>query len=182
ARTYPALPALTSAAGHCVSYARFLDSASRIAHSLRTRLALDSGDRVAIVMANAPEYYEALFSIWHAGLVAVPMNAKLHPEELAYIVENCGARLVFASVDLSEAMTQLIGRAGPLERVVAVPGSDWASLQRSDPFPIVHQPGEAPAWLFYTSGTTGRPKGAVLTHRNLLLMTLSYFADIDTIT
>jgi acyl-CoA synthetase (AMP-forming)/AMP-acid ligase II len=64
---------------------------------------------------------------------------------------------------------------------VVAPGKQWDRLTASPPAPLVGRQPEDPAWLFYTSGTTGRPKGATLTHRNLLMATLSYFADIDAV-
>jgi acyl-CoA synthetase (AMP-forming)/AMP-acid ligase II len=128
---------------------------------------LSPGDRVAIVMDNRPEYLEALFGAWHAGLVAVPVNARLHPDEVAYIVQDSGARLVLADAEHTT------------DDAVVVPGEQWERIVASAPVPLVDRAPGDPAWLFYTSGTTGRPKGATLTHRNLLLMTLSYFADID---
>ena len=65
---------------------------------------------------------------------------------------------------------------------MVAPGEQWERLTASSPAPLVDRQPDDPAWLFYTSGTTGRPKGATLTNRNLLLMTLSYYADIDAVT
>jgi len=65
---------------------------SRLASGLTGKLGLNTGDRVALAMKNCPEYYELLFACWHAGLTAVPMNAKLHAREFAYILENSGAK------------------------------------------------------------------------------------------
>jgi long-chain acyl-CoA synthetase len=110
---------------------------------------------VAIVMKNAPEYLEALYAIWWAGLAAVPVNAKLHAKEVAFIAEHSGARLVI------EAPEQL------------------DDLAAGEPMPVAEADLGALAWLFYTSGTTGRPKGAMLSHRNLAQMTFGYFSDVD---
>jgi long-chain acyl-CoA synthetase len=110
------------------------------------------GERIALSLKNCPEYYEILFACWHAGLVPVPVNAKLHPKEVDYIVENSGAKLLLTGIpDFSSSG-----------------GTASHSVRPDDP-----------AWLFYTSGTTGQPKGATLTHRNLLFQAQAYFADID---
>jgi long-chain acyl-CoA synthetase len=127
-------------------------------------------------MRNRPEYLEAMFAIWHAGLVAVPVNARLHRDEIAYILEDSETAVVVTDADHADDVESLIGAA------VVAPGERWERLTASSPHPIVDRQQDDPAWLFYTSGTTGRPKGATLTNRNLLLMTLSYYADIDAVT
>jgi acyl-CoA synthetase (AMP-forming)/AMP-acid ligase II len=127
---------------------------------------------VAIVMRNRPEYLEALFAIWHAGLVAVPVNARLHRDEIAYILDDSGTAVVVT--DPKHA-----GDVEGLQTAVVAPGERWERIAKSSPDPLVDRAPDDPAWLFYTSGTTGRPKGATLTNRNLLVMTLSYYADID---
>ena len=74
---------------------------ARLAAGLPAKLSLKPGDRVALAMKNCPEYYEILFACWHAGLTAVPMNAKLHAKEFAYILENSGAKACFVTPDLA---------------------------------------------------------------------------------
>jgi acyl-CoA synthetase (AMP-forming)/AMP-acid ligase II len=115
-------------------------------------------------MKNCPEFYEVLFACWHAGLTAVPMNAKLHPKEFAYILDNSGAKLCFVTPDLQSAVPSGIAPDKAL-------GDTEASPADVEPDDV--------AWLFYTSGTTGVPKGAMLTHRNMLFQTQAYFADVD---
>ncbi len=132
-------------------------------------------------MANTPEYMEAMFAIWHAGLVAVPVNAKLHPREFEYILDHSGARVCFTTPGLTEAVYPLVDRIESLAHVLPVDAPDYRDLVAGDAMDLAEVAANAPAWLFYTSGTTGRPKGAVLTHRVLLAMTLSYLADLDTI-
>ena len=155
ARADPGRIAILHGTAPWATYGELARRVARLAAGLRARAGLVPGDRVALFMKNAPEYLEALYATWWAGLAAVPVNAKLHPEELAWIVEDSGARLVIES-------------PGELER-----------LRADDAFGPADCDSAALAWLFYTSGTTGRPKGAMLSHRNLAQMTLGYFADVD---
>ena len=136
-------------------YGALASGVARLAAGLRGRAGLSPGDRVAIVMKNAPEYLQAMYAIWWAGLVAVPVNAKLHPREVAFIVEDSGARLTLED----PAQVRSLATDAPMDPADASP--------------------TALAWLFYTSGTTGRPKGAMLSFRNLAQMTFSYFCDVD---
>jgi long-chain acyl-CoA synthetase len=151
------------------------------AAGLRDDLGLTPGDRVAIVMRNRPEYLEGLFAIWHAGLVAVPVNARLHRDEIAYILEDSRSSVVLTDDDHAEDVESLVGSVASLHTTVLAPGERWNRLTATESAALVDRRPDDPAWLFYTSGTTGRPKGATLTNRNLLTMSLSYFADIDPI-
>jgi long-chain acyl-CoA synthetase len=144
-----------------------------LAGALRGSLGLAPGDRIAIVMKNVPEYVEVAYATWHAGLIAVPINAKLHPREIAYILDNSGARVCFATKELAGAIE------GPLARVIEVPSAEYDELLRGEPRALTERAGDDVAWLFYTSGTTGKPKGVMLTHRNLTVAALCYFADVD---
>jgi acyl-CoA synthetase (AMP-forming)/AMP-acid ligase II len=125
---------------------------------------------------------EILYALWHAGLTAVPMNAKLHPREFAYILDHAGARLCFTTPDLVETVAPRSREVASLDAVIATGDPDYQALCTGEGMPMRDVAPDDVAWLFYTSDTTGRPKGAMLTHRNLLVMTLSYFADSDTIT
>ena len=174
-------PALTVHDQVHASYREFAQRVRAMAFSLRHRLGMKSGDRVAIAMSNRPEFYETLFAIWHAGLVGVPINAKLHGKEFEYILSDSQARLCFVSPDLLSSIGLLPYQIEALELVIATGSPDYLALTGDDAIDITDVAPTAPAWLFYTSGTTGRPKGATLTHRNLLAMTMSYFADIDKI-
>src|SRR5258706_11502309 len=100
ARWQPDRPALAVGKRAVRSYGELAARVSQLGFSLRNKFRLGAGDRVALAMKNCPEYYEILFACWHAGLVPVPMNAKLHAKEFAYILENSGAKLCFASSDL----------------------------------------------------------------------------------
>lgn len=178
-RRRPDSPALGEGDRVHADWRTFAATTAAVAAGLRERFGLTEGDRVAIFMRNRPQYLEALFGIWHAGLVAVPVNARLHREEVAYILDHSGASVVLTDDDHADDVTPLVDTVESLRAVVIAPSADWDALTGSAPMPIVDRaPGDA-AWLFYTSGTTGRPKGATLTHHNLLMMSLSYFADID---
>lgn len=134
---------------------------------------LKRGDRVVLMMKNDPHYLECMLACWHAGLAAVPVNARLHPAEVAHICEQSGARLALASPALSNALP------ATMERVIEVPSADYTRLCDSAPMKMVLTAPEELAWLFYTSGTTGRPKGAMITHRNLIFACHCYALDID---
>ncbi len=172
-------PALAEGERIHADWATFAARTAAVAAGLRGTFGLSPGDRVAIVMRNRPEYLEALFGIWHAGLVAVPVNARLHRDEVAYILDHSGAAVVVTDADHADDVESLVGSVASLRAVVVAPGERWDRLVTTAPMPLVDRRPDDPAWLFYTSGTTGRPKGATLTHRNLLMMSLSYFADID---
>lgn len=172
-------PALADGERVHASWATFAGRTAAAAGALRHDFGLSPGDRVALVMRNRPEYLEAMFAIWHAGLVAVPVNARLHRDEIAYILEDSGTAVVLTDADHADDVEPLVGTVASLRAAVVVPGERWERITAFSPLALVSREPDDPAWLFYTSGTTGRPKGATLTNRNLLVMTLSYYADID---
>jgi acyl-CoA synthetase (AMP-forming)/AMP-acid ligase II len=157
ARSDPEAVAVFRGRDRWASYRELTLSVARLAAGLRGRAGLAQGERVAVCMKNSPEYLQALYGIWWAGLAAVPVNAKLHAKEVDYIVGDSGARLV---IDSPAGLARLAGDA-PMAPAECAP--------------------EDLAWLFYTSGTTGRPKGAMLSHRNLAQMTYAYFLDVDAV-
>ncbi|HVO15166.1 MAG TPA: long-chain fatty acid--CoA ligase [Alphaproteobacteria bacterium] len=177
--TFGTRPALTYGTRTLATYAEFAERVARLARGLRDGLKLATGDRVGLAMTNHPDFLVVLFACWHAGLVAVPMNAKLHRKEFAYILEQSGARLAVVTPDMAPTLAGLDAEIAGLERILANNDTGFASLGAHAPLPVAEVAPDDPAWLFYTSGTTGRPKGATLTHRNLVAMTMSYLADID---
>ncbi len=181
-RTFAARPAVSLGTEPYLTYGALSSRVAELAWALTHRSGLQPGDRVALAMSNRPEYVEILHAVWHAGLTAVPMNAKLHRREFAYILEHSGTRLCFATPDLVETVAPLAQEVASLEAVIATGDTGYRAYCTGERMPMRDVAPDAIAWLFYTSGTTGRPKGAMLTHRNLLVMTLSYFADIDTLT
>ena len=171
-RCAPDRPAISVGGRVHLTYGQWARRTGSLAAGLRSYCRPE--DRVAIAMPNHPSYLEILFGIWHAGLVAVPMNAKLHANEFRYILENAEASLVIATPDLADAVSSSC-------RALVIDTPEWRRLYSHRSMEIVPRRPEDPAWLFYTSGTTGVPKGAVLTHRNLLMASLSYHADVDPI-
>jgi long-chain acyl-CoA synthetase len=175
----PGEPAVADGERVHATWAGFTARTAGAAAGLRAEFGLSPGDRVAIWMRNRPEYLEAMFAIWHAGLVAVPVNARLHRNEIAYILEHSESAVVVTDADHAGDVEPLAGSIASLKATVVAPGDQWDPLIASPPIALADCVPQDPAWLFYTSGTTGRPKGVTLTHRNLLMATLSYFADID---
>lgn len=173
-RAYPA-----TASGTTV-LRNYGDVAKRVTHlaaALINHYELQPGDRVALVLENCPEYLELLYAAWHAGLIVVPVNAKLHQKEFDYILKNSEASLCFVSQKTRGSVEPLLGKA--LKAIVDIASDDYADLFQFEPSAMVSRQADDAAWLFYTSGTTGQPKGAVLSHQNLATMCECYFADVD---
>jgi len=175
--SHPDVPAAASGTRVVATYGQLAERAARLAGALRERCRLAPGDRVAIAAKNTPDYLALLHGIWHAGLAAVPANAKLHGAELAYILEQSGARVCFASSGIDSGIAP--HAPGSLERMFVIGSAEYAALFTADPIvPVACAPDDL-AWLFYTSGTTGRPKGAMLSHNVLSLASHAYVAEVD---
>jgi long-chain acyl-CoA synthetase len=170
-------PAAATGTRVVATYGQLAMRAARLAGALREGFKLAPGERVAIAAKNTPDYIALLYGIWHAGLVAVPANAKLHGAELAYILEQSGARVCFASPGIDSEIAAHAPKS--LQRLIAIGSADYVSLFTADPIAVVPREADDLAWLFYTSGTTGRPKGAMLTHGVLALASEAYAAEVD---
>jgi len=170
ARTYPENLAIARGASEW-TYARFNGRVNQLANAL-FRLGIRQGDNVALLMFNCPEMLESLFACFKAGCGAVPINFRLHPREFAFIVDHSESRALIISPEFDAAVAGVRDQIPRVQHVIAVSGAregamDYASLlsAESEQFDDEDVAGEEVAWMFYTSGTTGFPKGAQLTHR-----------------
>jgi acyl-CoA synthetase (AMP-forming)/AMP-acid ligase II len=173
-RRYPQRPALFEGPRQVADYATFAARVRQRATHLVDAHGIAPGDHVALLMKNCCEYLELLYAIWWVGAVAVPVNCKLHPGEAAWIAENAEARLIFTEGGQVFSRQALPAECQELDgRVLPATAGD-SSLE----YPCVRQDHDL-AWLFYTSGTTGRSKGVMLSHGNLIAMSLCYATDVD---
>lgn len=152
------------------TWSELRERAMRIASTLGA-----PGTRIAIASENRPEIVELMFATWAAECVVVPINYKLHPREMVQIIDDAGVSRVFASPKIGAELTPVTDV--PVETVDSQAYSARTISTLADR-PRTTDPATL-AWLFYTSGTTGRSKGAMLTHRNLMAMTVSHLADFD---
>ncbi len=173
AQVHPDRPAIFHGSRQVADYAGFWRAAAGLAGGLAAR-GIGSGDRVAVFAKNCPEYLTAFYGIWTAGAAIVPINAKLHPREAAWIIENAGARLALVTPDLAPGLAAV----SDVEQV-DMTSDAFTALCAAAPIAPVARAGADLAWLFYTSGTTGRPKGVCITHQMLLAVSLGYLADVD---
>ncbi|WP_164661315.1 AMP-binding protein [Tropicibacter sp. Alg240-R139] len=174
----PNNPALYHGEDLVCDYAGFAARASAIAGALNAA-GIGQGDRVAIVMKNRTEYLEAMYGIWWAGAAAVPINAKLHEKEASWIIENAGARLIFASDTNANGLTPILPQC--VERVVVAGTDEFEAMRSADPRPrpaAINR--DDMIWLFYTSGTTGRPKGVMISAQNMMAMVMGYHDGVGT--
>src|SRR5882757_3327759 len=173
--SHPGAPAVGQGPRVVQSYGALAERAARLAAGLRA-LGLTPGDRVAIIAKNCAEYVETIYGIWHGGFAAVPANAKLHGRELGYILEHSGARVCIATKGLDEEVAPYT--PANVERLIVIGSPQYHALF-IDPVDVAPCDGNDLAWLFYTSGTTGRPKGAMLTHRVLAQASFAYLTEVD---
>ena len=156
--------------GSHLTHGAFLDQVAQFAHAL-CDLGLSEGDRVAVQIAKSPEALAAYAAAVQAGLIFLPLNTAYTPDEVSYFVCDSGARVLICDEAMSAALAPVAQTAGAVLSTLNADGSgDF--VRRANKFPkifeTVERKSEDLAALLYTSGTTGRSKGAMLTHDNLL--------------
>ncbi|MFF2073434.1 long-chain fatty acid--CoA ligase [Kitasatospora sp. NPDC058162] len=159
---------------HATDYAGLYDRSTRLAHLLRAR-GVRPGDRVAFLGPNHPAFLEALFATGQLGAVFVPLNTRLAAPELRHQLQDSGSRLLLTISQVDAA--ELAGDVALLE----AEGESYEALLAgapSEPLDVPVGPDDL-CMIMYTSGTTGRPKGAMLTHGNILWNSLNVLVDVD---
>ena len=177
--------------GRTITWTQLDGRVTALAGALHRR-GVGSGDRVMILMLNRPEFIEATLAANRLGAIAVPVNFRLTVPELAYLVENCGAAVVLTEPALVALAAGVRDIASVLATVIVAEestaptdpnllGYEDLLAEEGEPAPPIDIPGDSPALIMYTSGTTGHPKGAVLTHANLAAqaMTAIYSTGAD---
>ena len=160
--------------GQTTTWGELDDRVSRLAGAL-SRRGVGFGDRVLILMLNRNEFIESMLAANKLGAIAVPVNFRMTPPEIAFLVSDCEARVVVTESVLAGVATAVRDLDATLSTVIVAGGDTedgvlgYGDLIAEDgPLPEpVDIPNDSPALIMYTSGTTGRPKGAVLTHTNL---------------
>jgi len=153
------------------SYRELAQRAAALASWLHAQ-GIAAGDRIALFAPNSPQYVVMLWGIWWSGAAAVPINAKLHAREAAWILQHSGTRLAYCDPAAHEALATLVP---DVHLVTGLPALEDSTARGA---PVVRADTD-PAWLFYTSGTTGRPKGVVLGARQLREASLGYLSEVQ---
>lgn len=178
ARLTPDAPALMHGRQVVADYAGFYARAAAIGGSLVARFGTGPGSRVAIFMTNRTEYLEAMYGVWMTGAAVIPINAKLHVREAAWIIADAQADVALISGDVGGDLAAVAPDC--LTYLISADQADWRAMYDATPLPApAGMAGDDLLWLFYTSGTTGKPKGVEVLARNIVAMTLGYFADVD---
>ena len=155
AQTKADKPAVIFSSGGQISYAELNARSNQVAHLLRAS-GVAAGDAVAIFLENEPAYFEIMWACQRAGVYAVPISARLLADELAYIVRDCGARLVFASASLASTAREAVADCDGVD-VIATGAAYETARDGMANTPIADE--AAGTEMVYSSGTTGRPKG-----------------------
>jgi len=183
ARTFPERLAIAYG-DYELTYQQANERINKMANALLS-LGIKKGENVVLLLHNCPEFIEALFACFKAGIGTVPINFRLHPKECAFIIDNSEAVAVVLGDDFRDPLYALKSEMPRVKHYICVAKPLEGMLHyevlikdKSSTFVDVDVGRDDLAWLFYTSGTTGQPKGAMLTHHVLMMMTMNFFADM----
>lgn len=185
-RLHPDRPAVGDD-GHALSYASVGARIDALAHRM-IELGLRPGDRVAALLPNGLAYLESYFAAAGAGLILVPLNIRLTASELGFILRDSGSTVILADSALAPLTEAAIAEAPDVGHVLWAGGTPAVSMGATGaawpepggpPFVPVVTPMDHVAHLYYTSGTTGPPKGVMLTHRNVWVHALAAIAELE---
>ena len=188
AALYPDKEALVSGEKR-FTYAEFADRVYRFTRYLKS-IGIGRGDCVAILHPNSHEYLEAYFAVAYCGAILNPLNVRLSPREIVHILQDSEARLLLVSPENTETTRTLLKMDTSLEMVIWTGAGDSLALSEEDryetligeqistPLPKLDIADDEVAHLYYTSGTTGLPKGVMLTHRNVCTHALAAIAEL----
>src|SRR5215471_12287619 len=163
-----------------ITYAQFADRVARLAGAVR-KTEVKPGDRVAFLSGNCHRLLEAYYGVLEAGAVLLPLNIRLAPQELAFILNDSGAKLLFLEQQFLPVVDSFRHSVSTVQEFIlldADPQSSWLSSRNYEQHLASAAPHRANimefdenslAELFYTSGTSANPKGVMLTHRNIYL-------------
>ncbi|MGH9745017.1 MAG: long-chain-fatty-acid--CoA ligase [Candidatus Acidiferrales bacterium] len=173
------------------TYGQFADRAGRLGGALQS-LGVAPGDRVAFLSMNCHRLIEAYYGVLEAGAVLLPLNIRLAPDELAFILRDAGVKILFLGKDFLPLVDSFRSDVPGVERLILLDGSpqaDWLAPQNYESLLASAMPvradfmkvdEDAVAELFYTSGTSANPKGVMLTHRNVYLHAMSVALQFNT--
>jgi len=187
---YPAKTAIVCGEQR-LTYAQFAGRAARLAGALK-KLGIQRGERVAFLSGNCHRLLEAYYGVLEAGAVLLPLNIRLAPQELAYILNDAEAKVLFFEnqfLSLVESFREQLQSVQSFLLLDSKPPAKWASAQNYDALLADSEPYQADIMkvdenalgeLFYTSGTSANPKGVMLTHRNIYLHALGAALNFST--
>jgi acyl-CoA synthetase (AMP-forming)/AMP-acid ligase II len=168
-----------------LTYRQFNARINRLAHALMD-IGIKKGEHVAILSFNSNQYLESYFALAKMGAVAVPLNFRLHPEELKYIINNSDAVALIVGAPFVPTTRALQADLPQVREYIAVTAEPVEGMRHyesliqkyTDHEPLVLLEEEDPAFIMYTAGTTGRPKGAVLSHKSEIIMWIVVGAEV----
>ncbi len=172
--------------GQDTTWAQLHDRAERLAAALHRR-GVRAGDRVVTLTLNRPEFFESVLAINALGAIAVPVNFRLTPPELAFIFEDCGAVAAITEPMLAPLLAAVRAQVPAVKMAVCmgaetegdVLGYEELLAEDGEPYPPIDLPDDTPCLILYTSGTTGAPKGAVLSHANMVAQSITCLRALD---